>query len=108
MSPTHKFSDPLNANQILIASNYYHWLKNDSQSYNNQRKWIYKNLIKKYQKGIYDGEKAVKLFLYLCNNNKSRYFHDALYPNIRFKTACMLEEDFIHEVETNINYLLEY
>jgi hypothetical protein len=92
--PQHKFSDELSSTQYDDACAYYQFLINDDQSTNNQRKYIIKNLIKKWKKGIYEREKAVKLFLYLCNNNKHRFSDAILLPNVRYNTATQLENHF--------------
>ena len=100
--PQHKFSDPVSSTQYDNACAYYEFLINDDQSTNNQRKPIIKNLIKKWNKGIYDREKATKLFLYLCNNNKHRFNDVMLLPNVRYNTASQLENHFyetINDVE---------
>jgi geranylgeranyl pyrophosphate synthase len=97
--PAHKFSDPLTNAQHEKAVNYYDFLMNDAQSYNNQRKYQYKNLIKKFDKGIYDTFKGVKMFLHLTNNNKNRFNNNNyLLPNIRYKTAQLIEEEFIENI----------
>jgi hypothetical protein len=93
--PSRKFTDPLNAQELETANNYYDWLMNDATSYNNQRSYQYKNLIKKIDKGIYDTEKGVKMFLHLTNRNKPRFFNGALYPNVRYKTAQLIEQNFM-------------
>ena len=98
--PAHKFADQLTNAQQETALNYYNFLMNDAQSYNNQRKYQYINLIKKFDKGIYDTLKGVKMFLHLTNNNKNRFNNNNyLLPNIRYKTAQLLEEDFINNID---------
>jgi len=103
--PSRKFSDPLTAQDQQTAHQYFGFLMNDPISYNNQRKHQYKNLGKKYDKGIYDEEKGVKMFLHLTNANKSRFNNGILYPNIRFRTAQLLEDDFINNREEYLNNL---
>ena len=99
MSPARKFSDALTAQDQTTAQNYYNFLMNDAQSYNNQRKYQYKNLIKKFDKGIYDTEKGIKMFLHLTNGNKSRFHNGFLYPCVRYKVAQMIEEEFMNNLE---------
>jgi hypothetical protein len=93
-----KFSDPLNATEQQTAQNYYDFLMNDAQSYNNQRLYQYKNLIKKIDKGVYNPELGVKMFLHLTNGNKSRFHNGFLYPNVRYRTAQLIENDFIENI----------
>jgi len=99
MSPARKFSDALTAQDATTAQNYYDFLMNDAQSYNNQRRHQYKNLIKKVDKGIYDPEKGIKMFLHLTNGNKSRFHNGFLYPCVRYKVAQMLEINFMDNIE---------
>jgi hypothetical protein len=102
--PQHKFSDPLSSTQHNNASAYYNFLINDHQSTHNQRRCIIKNLLKKWKKGIYEREKATKLFLYLCNNNKHRFNDVMLLPNVRYQTALQLEDHFYQTINDDQMY----
>jgi hypothetical protein len=102
--PQHKFTDELSSTQYDNACAYYEFLINDELSTNNQRKCIIKNLIKKWKKGVYDREKAVKLFLYLCNNNKHRFNDVMLLPNVRLNTASQLEDHFYQTINDDQMY----
>jgi len=49
------------------------FIENDGQLYRSQFQPIQKNLITKMARGIYDHNKAVKLFMYLCESGAKSY-----------------------------------
>lgn len=62
----------------ISAKELYLWIQNDSVLYHQQEEPIVKNLVKKKRKGIYDHNKAVKLFGYLAENGAKRYAKENL------------------------------
>ena len=54
----------------------YLYALNDSKLYYQQREAIEKNLQRKFDKGIYDREKAAKLWLYFADNAAKKYHKD--------------------------------
>ncbi len=58
------------------ATELYFYAINDGRLYTQQREPIEKNLQRKYDKGIYDAEKAVKLWGYFAETAAKKYFHE--------------------------------
>jgi nuclear transport factor 2 (NTF2) superfamily protein len=74
----------------------------DGDLYRQQRESIEKNLQRKYNKGVYDKEKAAKLWLYFAENVAKKYHKDFNYSGkwfqlfnieIRRKLAGLFESD---------------
>lgn len=90
------------------------FIENDGELYRQQYQPILKNLANKKAKGIYNHEKAVKLFMYLVDNGARKYNKEfdtgrfeiniMVFPkNVRLIVAENLTRDF--EVEYNLgNY----
>lgn len=89
------------------ARELYLYITNDTGLYRQQHKPIIINLQKKLDKGIYDHEKAVKLFKYLADNGAKKYAREhggAEHGNIfnvptRLATARMLADYFKREAD---------
>lgn len=89
------------------ARELYLYITSDTGLYNQQHKPIIINLQKKLDKGIYDHEKAVKLFKYLADNGAKKYAREyggAEHGNIfnvptRLATARMLADYFKREAD---------
>ena len=58
------------------AQELYLYALNDSKLYHQQCEAIEKNLQRKFNKGIYDREKAAKLWLYFADNAAKKYHKD--------------------------------
>lgn len=58
------------------ARDLYFYAINDEKLYRRQREPIEKNLQRKFDKGIYDAEKAVKLWLYFADTAAKKYHQD--------------------------------
>ena len=58
------------------ATELYFYAINDERLYTQQREPIEKNLQRKYDKGIYDAEKAVKLWGYFAETAAKKYHHE--------------------------------
>ena len=54
----------------------YLYALNDAQLYHQQREAIENNLQRKFDKGIYDSEKAAKLWLYFADNAAKKYHQE--------------------------------
>ena len=89
---------PCSNAQMELAEDYKQWLMNDDISWNNQRSYIVRNLIKKYNKGIFDPMKSIKLFIYLVDRQQER-FHTPTPCNVRYITAIKMNEEFIENIE---------
>jgi len=89
---------PCTNQEMETAEDYKAWLLNDDVSWNNQRSYIVRNLLKKLRKGIFDPMKSIKLFIYLTDRNKTRYY-SPLPCNVRYVTAVMLNAEFIDNIE---------
>ena len=79
------------------------FIDNDAQLYRQQHWPIIKNLLKRYEKGIYDSKKAVKLFMYLVDAGAKKFVKEnrdggdwhSLFPkSSRLQTAISLRDDF--------------
>ncbi len=57
----------------VSAKGLYLWIENDGDLYRQQYTPINKNLTAKKARGIYDHDKAAKLFTYLVENGAKRY-----------------------------------
>ena len=89
---------PCSNAQMELAQDYKQWLMNDDISFNNQRSYIIRNLLKKYKKGIFDPMKSIKLFIYLVDRQQER-FHTPTPCNVRYITAIMMNEEFTENIE---------
>ena len=49
------------------------YVDSDADLYRQQVQPIFKNLVTKMARGLYDGEKAVKLFMYLAESGAKKY-----------------------------------
>ena len=63
------------------------YIDNDSRLYHQQFLPIVKNLMKRRAKGVYDREKAAKLFLYLVDEGARRYYKEFGSPGAKFNLA---------------------
>lgn len=100
-------SGPRGTVDTPAARELYLYITNDKGLYNQQHKPIIANLQKKIDKGVYDHEKAVKLFKYLADNGAKKYAREyggAEHGNIfnvptRLATARMLADYFKGEAD---------
>jgi hypothetical protein len=63
----HEDTDQIGARELEL------YIQNDGDLYRQQYQPIQKNLVTKIARGIYDPEKAVKLFMYLVDNGAKKY-----------------------------------
>jgi hypothetical protein len=84
------------------------FIENDGDLYRQQYEPIIKNLMTKRAKGLYDSEKAVKLFGYLVESGAKKYhkefggggaWNTHFDPATRLATARSLEKSFRGEAE---------
>ena len=81
------------------------FITNDADLYRQQLQPIQKNLITKMARGVYDGNKAVKLFMYLMDNGAKKYaqeFDDISRWNVIFPKSVRIEaaKQFVEDFET--------
>lgn len=84
------------------------FIENDADLYRQQTEPIIKNLQKKFKKGIYNENLAVKLWTYLANNGAKSYakqftkqgdWNRMFTPETRRKAAQILEKKYKEDVE---------
>lgn len=80
------------------------FIENDGDLYRQQYQPILKNLATKQAKGVYDKEKAVKLWMYLVESGAKKYvreyggvWHEMFNVPTRRETATQLNEHFLVE-----------
>lgn len=74
---------------------------NDGQLYNQRLHPIQKNLMRKYQKGIYDKEKAIKLYKYAADDASKKYkkeFGVDFTPSERLAAATAMERRYRQDI----------
>lgn len=98
-----------------VVTELVNYIINDGDLYRQRTTPIIDNLKRKIKKGIYDPEKAVKLFMYLADDGAKKYsdefgmtWHNAFPTNIREKVARELLEYYQEEInyvekEANLN-----
>lgn len=71
--------------------------ENDGDLYERQIKPVIKNLQKKYNKGVYDVDKAVDAYYHIATAASEKYYRDFGYRfsvQQRFTAAVIMEQDF--------------
>lgn len=96
-------ADPVAVRELVL------FIENDSGLYRQQHLPIIKNLMLKKKKGIYDSEKAAKLFVYLAENGAKKYnkefgdgtgYGPSFNPDTRRKVAMELRDAFEAEAKS--------
>lgn len=87
------------------ATELYLFIENDGDLYRQQYQPILKNLVTKQAKGVYDKDKAIKLWLYLVESGAKKYvreygsgaWHEMFNVPTRREVAVKLNEHFLAE-----------
>jgi len=105
----HMYSNPMRGSaDETLAHDLYLFAWNDADLYRQQRKPIELNLQRKWRKGIYDTEKAVRLWNYLANSAAEKYHKEGRYDGkwfdlfnvpTRLAAAREMEKHYASEIK---------